>query len=169
MLKKIFIISGLALLTACSNSGSVNASLNVKNNKETQLINGFKTNTPSQSSVAFEKQLAQVYQEWVGTRYRLGGESKNGIDCSAFTQIALADAFGISLPRSTFEQRHVGKQIQKANLKPGDLVFFRANRHVGIYIGNNEFMHAGTRSGVTISSLTDSYWSRTYTQSRRVI
>ncbi|MFY1026443.1 NlpC/P60 family protein [Actinobacillus seminis] len=165
MLKKIFIISGLALLTACSNSGSVN----VKNNKEPRFINGVKTNTPSRSFVEFEKQLAQVYQEWVGTRYRLDGESKNGIDCSAFTQIALANVFGISLPRSTFEQRHAGKQIQKVNLKPGDLVFFRANRHVGIYIGNNEFMHAGTRSGVTISSLTDSYWRRTYTQSRRVI
>lgn len=170
MLKKIFIISGLALLTACSNSEPANVSLNAKNNKDlTQLINGLKTNRPSQSSAVLDKQLAQVYREWVGTRYRLGGESKNGIDCSAFTQIALADAFGISLPRSTSEQRHVGKQIQKANLKPGDLIFFRSNRHVGIYIGNNKFMHASTSSGVTISSLNESYWSRTYTQSRRVI
>ena len=75
----------------------------------------------------------------------------------------------MELPRSTSEQRYLGHQIQKHELRKGDLVFFRGNNHVGVYIGNNQFMHASTSQGVTISSLDEDYWSRTYTQSRRVM
>ena len=57
------------------------------------------------------------------------------------------------MPRSTAEQRHLGRKINKSELKKGDLVFFRKNNHVGVYIGNNQFMHASTGQGVTISSL----------------
>ena len=98
-----------------------------------------------------------------------GGTSKHGIDCSAFMQTAFLDAYGMELPRSTSEQRYLGRQIQKHELRKGDLVFFRRNNHVGVYIGNNQFMHASTSQGVTISSLDEDYWSRTYTQSRRVM
>lgn len=169
MFNKIFIIAGMLLLTACSSVQRHDVS-NVHNDDEmTTFVAQLKTNKPYHSSVTTNKQLAKIYQEWEGTRYRLGGLSKNGIDCSGFTQTAFADAFGIALPRSTNEQRYVGKSIQKSELKHGDLVFFRANRHVGIYLGNNKFMHASTTSGVMISSLNEAYWSRTYTQSRRVL
>ena len=60
---------------------------------------------------------------------------KRGIDCSAFMQTTFSEAFGIELPRSTAEQRYLGKQISKSELKKGDLVFFRKNNHVGVYIG----------------------------------
>ena len=75
----------------------------------------------------------------------------------------------MELPRSTSEQLYLGRQIQKHELRKGDLVFFRRNNHVGVYIGNNQFMHASSSQGVTISSLDEDYWSRTYTQSRRVM
>ena len=127
-----------------------------------------RTNRPK-SGLIGDKALAQVYNEWVGTRYRMGGTSKHGIDCSAFMQTAFLDAYGMELPRSTSEQRYLGRQIQKHELRKGDLVFFRRNNHVGVYIGNNQFMHASTSQGVTISSLDEDYWSRTYTQSRRVM
>ena len=78
-------------------------------------------------------------------------------------QTAFLDAYGMELPRSTSEQRYLGRQIQKHELRKGDLVFFRRNSHVGVYIGNNQFMHASTSQGVTISSLDEDYWSRTYT------
>ncbi len=169
MLKKILMIAGLGLLTACSNTQR-NVSIDERDDAQlTTLIGNLKTNRPHQYSAVMDKQLSEVYREWAGTRYRLGGLSKLGIDCSGFTQTAFAKAYGIDLPRSTAEQRHVGRKIQKSELQLGDLVFFRANRHVGIYIGNNQFMHASTRSGVMISSMDENYWSRTYTQSRRVL
>ena len=89
-----------------------------------------------------------------------GGSTKRGIDCSAFMQTAFLDAYGVELPRTTSEQRYLGRQIQKHELRKGDLVFFRRNNHVGVYIGNNQFMHASSSQGVTISSLDEDYWAR---------
>ena len=115
------------------------------------------------------QKVNQVYRQWVGTRYRLGGTSTAGIDCSAFVQKTMSGAFNVHLPRSTAEQRYSGHSISKSDLQPGDLVFFRKNNHVGVYIGGGKFVHASTSQGVTTSSLSESYWARTYTQSRRVM
>ena len=115
------------------------------------------------------QKVNQVYRQWVGTRYRLGGTSTAGIDCSAFVQKTMSGAFNVHLPRSTAEQRYSGHSISKSDLQPGDLVFFRKNNHVGVYIGGGKFVHASTSQGVTTSSLSESYWTRTYTQSRRVL
>ena len=84
-------------------------------------------------------------------------------------QTAFWSAYGIELPRSTAEQRYLGRKIGKHELRKGDLVFFRRNSHVGVYLGNNQFMHASTSQGVTISSLDEDYWAKTYTQSRRIM
>ncbi|HGO5823290.1 TPA: NlpC/P60 family protein [Mannheimia haemolytica] len=113
--------------------------------------------------------ISSVYRNWAGTRYRMGGTTKAGIDCSAFVREVMDKAFSKDMPRSTAEQRHVGHSISKSDLRPGDLVFFRKNNHVGVYIGNGKFVHASSSRGVTTSSLSESYWSRNYTQSRRVI
>ncbi|MDU8924436.1 NlpC/P60 family protein [Pasteurellaceae bacterium LIM206] len=185
MKKKIFVIAAALLLAACSNSPRQSAAVypsddEIDDSQLTGLIGTLKTNKPqmdvrsatlssSHFSPVQDKKLAKVYNQWAGTRYRLGGTTAKGIDCSAFMQETFASAFGISLPRSTSEQRYVGKRIQKQELRKGDLVFFRSNRHVGVYMGNNQFMHASTREGVTISSLDESYWARSYTQSRRVL
>ncbi|MBS6027745.1 MAG: C40 family peptidase [Haemophilus pittmaniae] len=183
MLKRFLIIMGLAVFTtACSNGPSTAGNSVISESDDAQLSgliadiqqgkNGIRsrirTNRP-QSALVDDKALAAVYNEWMGTRYRMGGTGKGGIDCSAFMQTAFADAFGIDLPRSTSEQRYLGRKIQKHELRKGDLVFFRGNNHVGVYVGHNQFMHASTSQGVTISSLDEDYWSRTYTQSRRVM
>ncbi|WGE90186.1 C40 family peptidase [Actinobacillus arthritidis] len=115
------------------------------------------------------QKVNRIYRKWVGTRYRLGGEGRGGIDCSAFVQKTMSGAFNIDLPRSTAEQRHSGRSISKSELRPGDLVFFRRNNHVGVYIGGGKFVHASSSQGVTTSSLSESYWARNYTQSRRVL
>lgn len=184
MLKKLFIITGALFLAACSSSSQSGAatypSADEKNDAElTAFIGELRTNRPLQSTVPSQslvisstqsgQKLAQVYNKWMGTRYRLGGTGRGGIDCSAFMQTAFATAFGIRLPRSTSEQRSLGRRIQKHQLKQGDLVFFRRNNHVGVYMGNNKFMHASSSQGVTISSLDESYWAKTYTQSRRIL
>lgn len=115
------------------------------------------------------KKVHSIYRKWAGTRYRLGGEGRGGIDCSAFVQKTMSGAFNLDLPRSTAEQRHLGRSILKSDLRPGDLVFFRRNNHVGVYIGAGKFVHASTSQGVTTSSLSERYWARNYTQSRRVL
>ncbi|QPB43131.1 NlpC/P60 family protein [Rodentibacter haemolyticus] len=180
MLKRILMVVGLVMFaTACSTSvnqaqngrisESGDAELTGKLEKgESNLHHKLRTNRPRTGLIG-DKALAGVYNEWVGTRYRMGGTNKRGIDCSAFMQTAFWSAYGIELPRSTAEQRHLGRKISKQELQKGDLVFFRGNNHVGVYIGNNQFMHVSSSQGVTISSLSENYWARTYTQSRRIM
>jgi len=110
------------------------------------------------------------YKEWRGTRYRLGGLSKAGIDCSGFVYVTFLDRLGIELPRSTHYQVKRGKDIARNQLQTGDLVFFRNGRvnHVGIYLEDGKFMHSSTRSGVRISSMSNGYWQRSYWTARRL-
>jgi len=123
-------------------------------------------------NVDVKSRLMDQYASWKGVRYRLGGSSKKGIDCSAFVQQTFRDQFGLELPRSTYEQQEMGKSVSRSKLRTGDLVLFRAGstgRHVGIYIGNNQFVHASTSSGVVISSMNEPYWNKRYNEARRVL
>lgn len=115
------------------------------------------------------KKVHRVYSEWAGTRYRIGGTTKAGIDCSGFVRHTMKQAFRVNLPRSTAEQKTIGRSIKKSELRPGDLVFFRKNHHVGIYIGKGRFVHSSTSRGVITSSLSEKYWAKHYTQARRVM
>lgn len=112
--------------------------------------------------VVDDKSLAFI-EEWYGTPYRLGGNTKQGIDCSAFTLLYAATIYGMQLPRTSREQRAATTKITKTDLQEGDLVFFttRKNRtisHVGIYLRNNKFVHASSSGGIMISDLEESYW-----------
>mgnify|MGYP000362629696 CR=1 FL=1 len=115
--------------------------------------------------------LYTQYDKWRGVRYRLGGSSKHGIDCSAFVQVTFKAKLGVNLPRTTSLQSRLGKEIKKSELQAGDLVFFRTgstSRHVGIYIEENRFLHASQSRGVTISKLDNVYWKSNYWKSIRV-
>lgn len=115
--------------------------------------------------------LAQ-HQRWAGTPYRIGGTSERGMDCSGFVKTVFRDTFDLELPRSTQDQVHEGRPIERQELQAGDLVFFRPPgryNHVGIYVGDGYFLHASTSQGVIISSLDNSYWQRYYWQSRRAL
>jgi len=108
--------------------------------------------------------LYNAVDEWLGTRYRLGGTTKDGIDCSAFTQILYVTQYGINLPRTAREQYDATQRISRTDLKEGDLVFFNTQggvSHVGIYLQNNKFVHASS-GGVTISDLFEPYWERRF-------
>ncbi|WP_255459318.1 C40 family peptidase [Buttiauxella sp. A111] len=114
--------------------------------------------------------MSKFYSKWKGVKYKWGGTSMAGIDCSAFTREAFKKLH-ISLPRTTTEQIKHGTEVQKSNLKIGDLVFFKTTpqqRHVGIYVGNGKFMHASSSKGVTISSLDNPYWVEHYELSKRI-
>jgi cell wall-associated NlpC family hydrolase len=110
--------------------------------------------------------LLEFIDEWYGTRYRLGGTDKNGIDCSAFAQSFLTAMYGIGITRTCREQYSESKRIKRSHLKEGDLVFFKTRgktiSHVGVYLRNNKFIHASTSSGIMISDLSDDYFARRY-------
>ena len=116
-----------------------------------------------------EKLLAQ-HQEWKGTRYRMGSLSKTGVDCSGFVLLTFRNQFGVELPRSTRDQHKLGQDVKRDQLTAGDLVFFHTGRydHVGIYLENDQFLHASTRAGVKISSLSDAYWKKRYWKAKRL-
>jgi len=115
-----------------------------------------------------KQQLMNVILDWLGTKYRFGGSSRTGIDCSAFTRMLYASTAEIELPRTAATQYDVGQRIKDvAELQFGDLVFFKTRRyaritHVGMYLGDNLFAHASSRYGVTISSLESDYYSRRF-------
>lgn len=114
--------------------------------------------------------LMQQHSRWQGTRYQLGGTSREGIDCSAFTQITFNEQFAVDLPRTTQDQLNSGVSVARADLRPGDLVFFRTGskqRHVGVYLEQGVFLHASTSRGVTLSRLSNPYWNQTYWTARR--
>lgn len=123
----------------------------------------------SQSPALVRQALMAEHQRWQGTPYRLGGTSSEGIDCSALVQNVFADTFSLDLPRATRYQVNEGAAVGRESLEPGDLVFFRppGSRHVGIYVGDERFLHASTSRGVMISSLDNVYWQRYYWKARR--
>ncbi|MBL8429617.1 MAG: C40 family peptidase [Dechloromonas sp.] len=111
----------------------------------------------------------------VGVRYRLGGnDESNGLDCSGFVRLVFKDSIGASLPRTAREMSEVGQQIDASQLKPGDLVFFNTMRrtfsHVGIYLGDNHFLHAPrTGAEVRVENMDNSYWMSRYNGARRIL
>ncbi len=116
--------------------------------------------------------LMAHYRQWHGTPYRLGGSSRRGVDCSAYVQSVYRDLYRVELPRSTEDQEDVGRRVSRSRLRSGDLVFFKTGwfkRHVGVYVANGRFIHASESRGVTESSLSTPYWSRTYWKARRVL
>ena len=128
-------------------------------------------NQAHQLNERHEQTLFDVYQQWEGVPYRWGGNTQSGVDCSAFVQIAFQDAWQISLPRTTKNQSNTGKKINRKDAHYGDLVFFRINstlEHVGVYIGNQRFMHASSSKGVIISRLDNPYWASKFWQFRRI-
>lgn len=117
------------------------------------------------------KKIMTHYDQWEGVRYKFGGDSRKGIDCSAYMQRVFKDEFAVSLPRSTGEQIKLGSRIPKNDLHTGDLVFFKTSshtRHVGVYIGEGQFVHASSSMGVTVSRLDNKYWGAHYELARRI-
>jgi peptidoglycan DL-endopeptidase LytE len=117
------------------------------------------------------KLLVKVAMGFLGAPYRLGGSSVTGLDCSGFVK-KIYQVFNIDLPRTAFEQSHVGLPVSRSELTEGDLLFFNTRRnlgHVGIYIGNNEFVHASSRKrGVRVDNLDTPYFNKRFVRAVRV-
>lgn len=173
------------------------ASLDQKNLAvaKAQLLNSFKEenlavsknlanslkNAEISNTVKFARKIDDILTEaesYLGTPYRYGGMTRNGIDCSAFVLSVFGAVAGVNLPRVAASQAQEGEKIEKGNLEKGDLVFFSHGKgrisHVGIVEsvtadGDIKFIHAATSKGVMISSLADSYWGPKFRFAKRVL
>ncbi len=111
----------------------------------------------------------------IGVNYKFGGNTPEaGLDCSGFVRLVMKDVLGYLLPRRSEEIGFASKEIQTQDLKPGDLVFFNTVKktfsHVGIYIGNNQFIHApSTGSSIKIDTLDKNYWTARFNGARRLV
>ena len=119
------------------------------------------------------KYQIEYIESWYGVPYRLGGNDRKGVDCSAFSQSFIAALYGLNISRTSREQFADCKRIKKDELEEGDLVFFYTQKrkvisHVGVYLRNNKFVHASASSGVTISDLGDPYFAKRFVGAGRV-
>lgn len=119
--------------------------------------------------------ILSAVQPWMGTPYKYGGTSFNGVDCSGFVQNIYANVFDIQLPRTTKQMFSEGVFVRGSSFICGDLLFFKNIRgrggvdHVGIYIGKDRFIHASSSQGVVITDLNDSYYSERFVSARRYL
>jgi cell wall-associated NlpC family hydrolase len=132
------------------------------------------TSTVSTAVVDKTETLINNAMQLIGVRYRWGGNTpQSGLDCSGFVRYVFNDTFGFLLPRKSAQMSKVGLQIPKDELQPGDLVFFNTMRHafshVGIYLGDNKFIHAPSKGkSIRVDDMTKVYWEKRYNGARRV-
>jgi len=111
----------------------------------------------------------------IGVNYKYGGSSPDrGFDCSGLVSHVFQEVIGLTLPRNSQAMSKVGEKVDKTELQPGDLVFFNTRRfafsHVGIYLGDNSFIHApNRRSSVKVASIDGKYWKKRFNGARRLL
>ncbi|MDR2100077.1 MAG: C40 family peptidase [Campylobacteraceae bacterium] len=126
-----------------------------------------------------QKENVRLYStssKWLGTPYKMGGTTKNGVDCSGFVIAVYKDVYGKNLSRSSAEMfKKDAVKIERSSLREGDLVFFRTDggskknpNHVGIYLKDGKFVHASTSKGVMINSLDETYYKNAWISGGRV-
>jgi len=132
-------------------------------------LHGFTSELGSRAAV-----LAQQAIDMLGIRYQYGSnQPERGLDCSGLVQYVFKEAWGKELPRTSAEISRVGERVAPDDLQPGDLVFYNTLRrgfsHVGIYLGDDKFIHAPSRGGrVRIESMNISYWKKRFNGARRI-
>lgn len=168
----------LSLLSACSSVAPVTESGRRATIASTTTPASITTPEPAENAPRVDLRnqdrvvslLQAQHSEWAGTRHRWGGTNRHGVDCSGFVYVTLREKFGHSPPRTTEAQSRWGEPVDAKKLRAGDLVFFRTgikSRHVGIYMGKRQFLHASASKGVKVSSMDDYYWRNRFWQARR--
>ncbi|WP_032457111.1 NlpC/P60 family protein [Klebsiella sp. MS 92-3] len=158
----LFLIPFL-LLAGCSSSPK--QAKNTKSHADMTIDGG------SDDLIPVVAALHDQMHTWQGTPYEWGGTEQSGVDCSGFVWRTLKDRFTLPMERiTTRELLHMGVRVNKRDLRPGDLVFFRtrAGMHVGFYDTDHNFLHASSSQGVMRSSLDNPYWESAFYQARRL-
>lgn len=168
-LSSVFLI--LIFAGCSSKSNNVRYSINLDKSFPNKLPYNYDISSSKDYNELYNN-LLSTYKEWKGVKYKYGGNSKRGIDCSAFVQTTFKNKLNLKIPRTTKLQSRVGSEIEMQDIDIGDLVFFKTGyntRHVGIYLGEGKFLHASTKRGVTISRLDNPYYESHFWKIQRVI
>lgn len=134
-------------------------------------VNSSQPNTLSTRDLQTQKAI-KIAKSYLGGKYVWGATGPNSFDCSGFTQYIYKHAYGKNIPRVSYEQAKFGQKVNREDLQPGDLIFFDTMNkgrvsHVGIYIGNNKFIHAANSRAGIIESELKGYYSKKYLGARR--
>ncbi|MBC8755412.1 C40 family peptidase [Kordia sp. YSTF-M3] len=173
MIKKLLLLLLSIFVLSCGSSKKTTSTRTV--NKKTTRT---KTTNPSKKTATKATAIVQTALAYKGTRYKFGGTTKKGMDCSGLMFVAFKK-HQIQLPRISYQQATRGERIKLNAVKKGDLLFFQTNKnrkrinHVGLVVehkrGVIKFIHSTTSKGVLISSLDERYWKNAFTEARRVL
>ena len=141
-----------------------------------QYLSSSSTDSSTSTTSSSVNKVISLAKSLFGKSYVWGAQGPSTFDCSGFTYYVFKNAANITLPRVSQDQSTYGTYVSKSNLKVGDLVFFDTNgandgnvSHVGIYLGNNQFIHASSSKGKVVISEMSSYYSGAYVNARRVL
>jgi len=175
MIRKLLVLLLSVFIVSCGSSKKTTSTRTVKK-KTTRTA----TKTQKSTKRTFNKANAIIKTAlaYKGTRYKYGGTTRKGMDCSGLTYIAFKE-HEIQLPRVSYQQAKRGERIKLSAVKKGDLLFFQTNKnkkrinHVGLVIekkkGVIKFVHATTSKGVLVSTLDERYWKNAFTEARRIL
>ena len=157
------------VFTAFAHDNKDSSSWNVPEYNE-QLIPEF---VEPEKPLGIDPHLDSIVRPWLGTKHRIGRQSKDGIDCSGFVQVVLQCYLTYKTERSSAQNYLHGDSVSSENLLPGDVVFFVKHKriyHSGVWIGNGRFAHSSSSHGVTVTQLfADPYWRTHYAGARRYV
>src|SRR5690606_16584499 len=166
ILKPLMSVILLILLSGCSASRTLpkHSNTTVSSKNARQIQHDFAQQLGVSPDEITRIDLYSYINDWLGVKYRYGGNSKSGIDCSAFTGNLYREIYQINLPRTSADMAKEIKTTKKHKLKEGDLVFFSFGKkridHVGIYLKNDRFVHVSSSKGVIISKLSDPWYEK---------
>lgn len=159
LIAMVFLLSSCSIFTKTPKQEEYTWDIEWEDEKSTRIIQ-------KEEVKIRDTKLADYYESWLGTPHRMGGMTKQGVDCSGFVLNVYKDVYGIKLPRTAAQMSQTVRKINRNEMKEGDLVFFARGtskpHHVGIYLKDNNFVHTSTSRGVTISNLEDKYWANLF-------
>lgn len=191
MFKKLFLLSSIIFIVSCkstktvqtkkrntTNTTTTRTASTSRDNSRHETTNEATINSTNSRNTILADNIVEDAKQYEGTRYKYGGTTKRGMDCSGLVVTAF-NSENIALPRTTSELSVSGNWVDLKEVQKGDLLFFatrknsRTVNHVGIVtearVGHVEFIHASTSAGVIISSLSERYWYFAFVQARRIL
>ncbi|AXG68282.1 murein DD-endopeptidase MepS/murein LD-carboxypeptidase [Kordia sp. SMS9] len=177
MIRKLLLLFLAIFVVSCGSSKKASSSR--KSSTSTTVVNKTsKKKTTTKKAFSKANAVVKTAMAYKGTRYKFGGTTRKGMDCSGLTYIAFGK-HQVALPRVSYQQATKGKRIKLNTVQKGDLLFFQTNKnrkrinHVGLVVshksGDIKFIHSTTSKGVLVSSLSERYWKNAFTEARRIL
>ncbi len=162
----------ILFVSSCASKKHLVHNNSTGNKAEQQFLQEYSARLGISLKSGCNHKLIELVTSWLNTPYKYGGNTQQGTDCSGFVQQIISEVYGISLARSAAGMYEQCKKINRADLKEGDLVFFKINTpkvdHVGIYLTDGYFIHASTKKGVIVSNLAEAYYAKYYYSAGRI-